>query len=143
MADVNYIRNIISAFIDQLGGDLYKQRVSKNCWIFPRGSITMSILIWENEDNPDQTMIICSTRVMKVPLKTALPFYRKLLELNFRMLGRCAFAIDEKNFVVLHASRKIKDLNIGELVCMVNDVSILSDMYDDVLLNEFGRENAL
>jgi hypothetical protein len=143
MADINRIRNLIGEFIDEMGGDSYEQRINKNHWLFPRGSIVMSIILLEDEEDHVNDIIVCGTRVMKVPLKMALPFYRKLLEVNHLMVGRCSFSIDDENVVHLMASRLIEDLDHSELGDIIQLVSAFSDKYDDILLDEFGRENEI
>jgi hypothetical protein len=143
MADINKLRSLIGEFIDEMGGDSYEQRIDKNLWLFPHGSVVMSIFLLEDEEDPDDGMIVCGTRVMKVPLKMALPFYRKLLEANYQMLGRCSFSIDAENVVHLQASRLIEDLDYSELRDIIHIVSGYSDRYDDILLDEFGRENEI
>lgn len=143
MTDIKECRALVCQFIDDLGLDSFEQRSDKNSWWLERGSAFVSILIFENQEDSDASMIFATANIMKVPLHKALPFYRKLLEINSSLCGRCAFSVTDENLVHVTTGRPIRDLDESELEYLVHTVAWAADKYDDLLLDEFGRENAL
>jgi hypothetical protein len=143
MSDIPRIRNLISAAIDTLGGDSYEDRLDKNVWRFKLGSAVGLIVLVEDTDDPTDSDIFVLFRIMKVPLQKALPFYRRLLELNFALSGKAAFCVDDENTVCLQSGRIIRDLDATEIMDLIHRTAWIADKYDDVLLDEFGKENSL
>jgi hypothetical protein len=136
------VRNMISSVIDRFGGDSYEARVDRNTWRITSGSATGFILIFENAEDEESTELMIIFPVMRVPVAKSLAFYRRLLEINTSLRGRAAFAVNEDNAVTLVTGRTIRDLDLNELASMVIVTAALADDYDDILLDEFGRENA-
>lgn len=68
--------------------------------------------------------------------KEALFCYR-LLQLNDTMGGVASFAIQPDGWVVLHAGRSIKGMDIHEFKVTVRSVGKFADLYDDQLFDEF------
>jgi hypothetical protein len=143
VSDIPRIRNLISAVIDNLGGDSYDDRLEKNAWRFKLGSAVGLIVLLEDSDDPTNSDIFVLFRIMKVPLQKALPFYRRLLELNYVLSGKAAFCVDDENTVCLQSGRTIRDVDASELTDAIHRTAWIADKYDDILLDEFGRENAL
>ncbi|HYH85576.1 MAG TPA: YbjN domain-containing protein [Pyrinomonadaceae bacterium] len=137
------VRNLVSGVIDRFGGDSYESRVDKNTWRIKVGSAGGFIVLFENQNDADSSDLMVFFPLMRVPLAKSLPFYRRLLEMNRGLLGKAAFAVDEDNVVSLLAGRKIFGLDPNELADLMLRTATLADHYDDVLLDEFGRENAL
>ena len=137
------VRNLVSSVIDRFGGDSYESRVDKDTWRIKVGSAGGFVVLFENKDDTDNSDLMVFFPLMRVPLAKSLPFYRRLLEMNRGLLGKAAFAVDEENVVSLLAGRKIFGLDPNELADLMMRTATLADHYDDVLLDEFGRENAL
>jgi hypothetical protein len=137
------VRNLISSVIDRFGGDSYESRVDKNTWRIGIGSAGGYIALLENKENADNSDIIIYFPIMKVPLEKSMPFYRRLLELNRGLLGKASFAVDDENTVSIISGRSIIDIDPNEMADLIIRTARMADYYDDVLLDEFGRENAL
>jgi len=137
------VLNLIASVIDRFGGDSYESRVDKNTWRINVGSAGGFVALFEDQDDPDSSDLLVFFPLMRVPLAKSLAFYRRLLEINDELFGKAAFAVDKENVVSLLAGRKIFDLDPDELAELMLHTSTLADYYDDVLLDEFGRENAL
>jgi hypothetical protein len=134
---------MISSVIDRFGGDSYEARVDKNTWRITSGSATGFIALFENAEDEEGTELMILFPVMQVPVAKSLAFYRRLLEINNNLRGRASFAINPDNMVILVTGRTIRDLDPNELASMVIVTAALADDYDDLLLDEFGREHAL
>jgi hypothetical protein len=137
------VRNLISSVIDRFGGDSYDSRVDKNTWRVGIGSAGGYIGLMENKDDADNSDILVYFPLMKVPVDKAMPFYRRLLELNRGLMGKASFAVDDENTVSIIAGRSIVDIDPNEMADIIIRTARMADYYDDVLLDEFGRENAL
>ncbi len=136
------VRNMISSVIDRFGGDSYEARVDKNTWSITSGSAAGFIVLFEHAEDEESSELMLIFPVMRVPVAKSLAFYRRLLEINNNLHGRAAFAVNQDNTVILTTGRTIRDMDLNELASMVIITATLADDYDDVLLDEFGKENA-
>jgi hypothetical protein len=143
MTDLASIRNLVSGVIDALGGDSYESRFDKDSWHISMGSADGMIVFFPDDEDPGDSDILVHFTIMKVPLSKALPFYRRLLEINSRFHGKATLSINDDNEVCLQAGRLAKDLNVSEMFDLINRTASLADRYDDELLDEFGWEHAL
>jgi hypothetical protein len=109
----------------------------KTLWSAYRGSALIYTEIF-NMNNIDYIEISCP--VMKIPSKNLLPFYRKLLELNFQLIGVKFFV--KQDLLYLAVNRELKGLDPDELKIMVNRVSNNADKLDDLLITEFKTQEA-
>lgn len=108
-----------------------------------RGSAHGSVRVVTGPDQ-SESLVVVRLSLMKVPEAAGTAFYERLLELNHAAYGRAAFSIDEDRGVVfLTSGRPVADLDPGELIDLILWTSEYADDLDDVLLAEFGRENAL
>lgn len=139
MTTLAEVRNLVSIVLDDLGADSYEARVDKNTWRIAAGSVSGFIFLIEDQANPQSSSIVIGFPVMKIPAEKVLPFYRRLLEYNYVLSGRAAFAINDSNLVILHAGRLILDLDASELRDLILRTASIADHYDDILLNEFGQ----
>jgi hypothetical protein len=57
--------------------------------------------------------------------------------------GQGAFAVDDENTASIIAGRSIVDIDPNEMADIIIRTARMADYYDDVLLDEFGRGNAL
>jgi hypothetical protein len=107
----------------------------KTLWSAYRGSALIFIEIF-SMNNIEYIEISCP--IMKIPSKKLLPFYRKLLELNFQLMGVKFFI--KQDILYLAANRELKGLDSDELKLMVNRVSGNADKSDDILIAEFKTQ---
>jgi len=143
VSDLSRVRNMISSVIDDLGGDSYDDRLERNAWRFRLGSAIGTVVLIEDEREEEDSDVSIIFPIMKLPVDKALPFYRRLLEVNYALNGKAAFCIDENNAVCLLAGRVMRDIDPSELADLIHRTAWIADKYDDLLLDEFGRENAL
>lgn len=136
-------RQMISAALDAFGVDSYESRLDKNTWGVRKGTARGLVWVRLDETNLDWSNIGASFPVMKVPLPKALPFYRRLLEMNHAYAGRVALSVDDTNTVWVVTSRPLDGLDAGEVIDLIDAAASIADIVDDELLNEFGREYAL
>ena len=76
---------------------------------------------------------------MKIPSKNLLPFYRRLLETNYQLIGVSFFL--KQDILYLSANRELKGLDPEELRLMEDRVSFNADKLDDLLIEEFKSYN--
>jgi hypothetical protein len=129
--------------LDSIGIDSYDARMDRNCWRIQCGSATGEIHLVLDAEEPQASLVSVRFRIMRVPLGAPLPLYRRLLEYNDSFMGVKAFAVDASNVVWLVAGRSIRDMDGSELNELVTKTSHYADHYDDVLLDEFGREHTI
>jgi hypothetical protein len=101
-----------------------------------RGSATVGINVLE-----DHGLILLLSKIMAVPNKRQLEFFRKLLELNYSATSNAAFAIDKQSDnVYLRASRPVSGLDYEEFEEMLHAVATVADEWDDKLIAEFEED---
>ena len=124
---------MINDFIASLGIDPEQcRRRPRQLWSLYKGSALVYIEIFK-ADNMD--FIEASSPIMKMPSRNLLIFYRKLLELNFQLLGVKFLVRDE--WVYLSENRQLKGMDFDELKTMVERVGSFADQWDDPLIEEF------
>lgn len=133
---------MIESFLQSAGIDSYEARIDEDVWLFRRGSAGGHLALIEDQDEPDWSRLYISYAIMRVPRDQETRFYRKLLELNDHFGGTCSFSVDEQDVVWISAGRKLTGLDVSELEDLVLRTGFYADKYDDVLLDEFGREHA-
>ena len=131
--DVTKYEKMISDFIASLGVDPEQCRHRpRPLWSLYKGSALVYIEIFK-ADNID--FIEASSPIMKMPSRNLLVFYRKLLELNFQLLGVKFLMRDESLY--LSENRQLKGMDFDELKVMVERVGSFADQWDDPLIEEF------
>ncbi|CAN5906285.1 hypothetical protein BH23GEM7_BH23GEM7_01800 [soil metagenome] len=136
------VREMVESFLQTQGIDSFEAHVDDDMWVFRRGSASGHIALIEDEEEPEWSRLYVSFAVMKVPLSRALRFYRRLLEINDELGGTCSFSVDSTDVVWLSAGRKIEGLDLAELNELVMRTGFYADRYDDMLLDEYGREHS-
>ncbi|CAN5597939.1 hypothetical protein BH24GEM3_BH24GEM3_02940 [soil metagenome] len=136
------VREMVESFLHTQGIDSFEAHVDDDMWVFRRGSASGHIALIEDEEEPEWSRLYVSFAVMKVPLSRALRFYRRLLEINDELGGTCSFSVDSTDVVWLSAGRKIEGLDLAELNELVMRTGFYADRYDDMLLDEYGREHS-
>jgi hypothetical protein len=133
---------MIQSFLQTAGIDTFEARIDEDVWLFRRGSAGGHIALIDDPEQPEWSRLYVSYAVMRVPLEQAAAFYRRLLELNDHFGGLCSFSVDASDVVWLNAGRRLEGLDVNELEDLVMRTGYYADRYDDLLLDEFGREHA-
>jgi len=90
---------------------------------------------------PDENYLILRSGFMRIPKENPLPFFRKLLVLNFRDTLDAFFSIDdERDMVFVNLRRPLEGLDYEEFARSLIIVAEVSDQYDKPLIEEFGSE---
>jgi hypothetical protein len=105
-----------------------------------RGSAHGTVGIVSNPRDPSVHLLLITLNIMRAPDRDRDAFFRRLLELNGNLLGRASFWVGQDDVVRLHSGRPLEDLDPSELVDTILWTSEQADYFDDVLLEEFGRE---
>lgn len=143
MTQIDLVRQAIRKVIDDFGGDSETQRMDDNSWVFRKGSATGFIMVHEDGQNPGNGDLLVVCEIMRVPVERETDFYRRLLELNDTLCGKAAFCVNQEDVVLLQAGRKLEGIGPSEITDLMLRTAALADRYDDVLLDEFGKEHGM
>ena len=131
--DLPFYEKMVNDLIASHGLDPEKCRYRpKTLWSAYRGS---ALIYTEIFPLNDVYYIEISCPVMKIPSKNLLPFYRRLLEINYQLIGVKFFL--KQDILYLSANRELKGLDAEELKLMEDRVSFNADKLDDQLIEEF------
>ncbi len=131
--DIAYYEKMVNDLLTSFGLDPEKCRHRpKTLWSAYRGSALIYTEIFKL-DNIDYIEISCP--IMLLPSRNLLPFYRRLLEINFQLMGIKFFVRDQ--WVYIAENRELKGLNFEELKAMEERVSYHADRLDEQLIEEF------
>uniref|UniRef100_A0A7C4TCK9 Uncharacterized protein n=1 Tax=candidate division WOR-3 bacterium TaxID=2052148 RepID=A0A7C4TCK9_UNCW3 len=134
--DIAYYEKMVNDLLSSFGLDPEKCRHRpKTLWSAYRGSALIYTEIFKIEDI-DYIEISCP--IMLLPSKNLLPFYRKLLEINFQLMGVKFFVRDQ--WVYISENRELKGLDFEELKAMEERVSYHADRLDEILIEEFKSQ---
>jgi len=134
--DITYYEKMVNDLLSSFGLDPEKCRHRpKTLWSAYRGSALIYTEIFKIEDI-DYIEISCP--IMLLPSKNLLPFYRKLLEINFQLMGVKFFVRDQ--WVYISENRELKGLDFEELKAMEERVSYHADRLDEILIEEFKSQ---
>lgn len=133
---------LIKRFIEGLGLDPERARVdvpgeNNYGWSLMRGSAPMVVFVRAPRDTETTPMLRVVSPIVKIDALTEVALCRRLLELNGRGLGPCAFGLLDDRVAVI-AERRTTDLEPDELSHLIKHVGTIGDHYDDVLVAEFG-----
>ena len=102
--------------------------------IFCRGSAIIHIFFYEEADVPFVNFL---APIVKLPPQNLLPFYRRLLELNFQLCGAVSLGVNEDViFVCMQSS--IEGLTEIGLAEIIETIGVQVDELDDLLHEEFN-----
>lgn len=104
-----------------------------------RGSATGFVLVIPADERSGDLVLMVRLEIMAVPAEPDARFFRRLLEINHGFLGRAAFSAGPDGKVHLTAGRPLEDLDPSEVVDLILWTSEQADLYDDMLLREFGE----
>ena len=136
--DIAFYEKMIDDLLASYGLDPEKCRHRpKTLWSAYRGSALIYTEIFKLNDI-DYIEVSCP--IMNLPSRNLLPFYRRLLEINFQLMAVKFFVRDD--LLYLSENRELKGLDKDELAAMQNRVSYNADKLDDELITEFKtRDN--
>ncbi len=131
--DIAYYEKVVNDLLSSFGLDPEKCRHRpRTLWSAYRGSALVYIDIFKLEDI---NYIEISCPIMLLPSRNLLVFYKKLLELNYQLMGVKFFVRDQ--WVYLAENRELKGLDSDELKGMIERVSYHADRLDEGLIEEF------
>lgn len=131
--DYSFYEKMVDELLASYGLDPEKCRHRpKRLWSAYRGSALIYTEIF-NLDGIDYIEVSCP--VMTIPSRNLLPFYRRLLEVNFELMGVKFFL--KQDLVYLSENRQLQGLDKDELHQMQERVSRNADRLDDQLIMEF------
>ncbi|MEO0126470.1 MAG: YbjN domain-containing protein [candidate division WOR-3 bacterium] len=131
--DIACYEKMVNDLLASFGLDPEKCRHRpRTLWSAYRGSALIYIDIFKLEDI-DYVEISCP--LMLLPSRNLLPFYKRLLELNYQLMGAKFFVRDQ--WVYLAENRELKGLDSEELKAMIERVSYHADRLDEALIEEF------
>jgi hypothetical protein len=136
-------RTMVRDAIRGLGGDPEKAGIpgTTDTWLVRKGSAGVVVRLLPEDAKGRSAFLQFTSPVMKVPPDAG--FYEKLARLNFEMGGLATFSVTPANEVHLTAARTIDGLTPPEIAHALAQVAYYSDLYDDQLLNAYGRQYAM
>jgi hypothetical protein len=134
--DIAHYEKMVNDLLSSFGLDPEKCRHRpKTLWSAYRGSALIYTEIFKL-DNIYYIEISCP--IMLLPSRNLLPFYRKLLETNFQLMGIKFFVRDQ--WVYIAENRELKGLDFEELKAMEERISYHADRLDEALIEEFKSQ---
>ena len=127
---------LISDFLKNCG-EAEKGFVNEKEWWIVNGSVRVQIFLTTLEEDAE---LIVAANLLKTEEVTP-ELYQYVLQLNgsFKLKG-AAFGIRNKQ-LILSFVRPVEGLDPEELEWMIACIAILSDEYDDFLINKFGASH--
>jgi hypothetical protein len=133
------VRSMIGDAIKALGANPEQAKTGPDTWLVSKGSAAVVVRIMSADGKT--AFLQVASPVMKLPSNPAI--FEKLLRHNFEMGGLATFSVSPTNEVHLSTARSIDGLSSNEVAQLVAQVAHFSDLYDDHLLDEFGRQHKL
>jgi hypothetical protein len=134
------VRAMVEVAIKGLGGDPAKAATGPDAWLVARHSAEVVVRLVQPDPEKSAYLQILSP-VMRVPPNAA--FKDRLLALNHEMGGLATFCVTPQGEVHLLSARSTEGVSAPEIARVIAEVAHFSDLYDDRLLDEFGREHGL
>lgn len=138
---VDATRTMIADAIKGLGANPDQSRIGPDTWMVAKGSAAVIVRLVTNDPKSKFAFVQVASPVMKVP--AAEGFHQELLRLNFEMGGLATFSETPSGEVHLASSRTIEGIGNAEIAQLVAQVAHFSDLYDDKLLDKYGRQHAI
>lgn len=129
----------IETALGGLGGDPVQARAGDRQWLVAKGTAVVLVRLVPQEGKHPYLQLV--SPVMKAPKDPR--FRDRLLDLNFEMGGLATFALTPGGEAHLLFARTTENLTATELAQLVANLAHFGDLYDDPLLEEFGRDLAL
>jgi hypothetical protein len=105
-------------------------------WGLTCGSAHLFVFLTSSPNSEDNYIHVVAP-VFRPPDEVDSALWRRLLELNGRVLTGAAFGLRDGE-VVVTTDRSTQDLDRGEVEDMIRRIGDYADLYDDALVREFG-----
>ena len=138
---VDKTRTMIGDAIKGLGASPDQAKIGPDTWLVAKGSAAVVVRLVAQDAKSKFAFLQVASPVMKTPPTAG--FHEKLLKLNFEMGGLATFGVTPTGEVHLTTARTIEGISSSEIAQLVAQVAHFSDLYDDKLLTEFGRQYAI
>lgn len=135
------VRKMVADAITALGGDPKQASIAPDTWLVAKRSATVMIRLVPQADAQRSPYLQVVSPVMKVPAGNA--WKDRLHDLNYEMGGLCTLTVTPAGEIQLMSARTIDGITPTEVAQEIAQVAHFSDLYDDKLLEEFGRQYAL
>lgn len=136
------VRRLMQDALQALGADPALAKIADDTWLVGKNSAAVVVRILPHDDPEKAPHLQLASPIMRAPKGDA-KLRERLLEMNYQMAGMAAFCITPGNEVHLLSSRLTDGITPTEIAQVVSQVTHFSDLYDDLLLDEFGRDLAL
>jgi hypothetical protein len=140
-SSVDKTRTMIQDAIKGLGASPDAARAGPDTWLVVKGSAAVLVRLIAQDAKSKFAFVQVASPVMKVPPNAG--FYERIAKLNFEMGGLATFGVTPTNEVHLTTARTIEGISPQEIAQLVAQVAHFSDLYDDKLLTEYGRQHAI
>lgn len=134
-------RGMVGDAIKGLGGNPDQAKVRPDTWLVGKGSAAVVVRLVPQDERSKSGFLQVASPVMRAPPTQA--FHERLLRLNFEMGGLATFGVTPQNEVHLTTARTLDGISPTEIAQLMAQIAHFSDLYDDKLLTEFGRQYAL
>ena len=141
--DLATLRTAIPDLVARLGLDPDEAVLEPDAWVLQYGSVAGYIALLQEEGPEGDPFVYVRFMVLRVPPHDPGPLLRRLLEYNHSLGAVAAFSVDPRDRVWLAAGRHASHLEHEGLEALVAETAALADRYDDELIREFGRQNAV
>ena len=137
---VSVLRDMISRAIDDLGGDSYAQRFSRDGWNLQHGSAQGIVGVAPNVETPGTSGVMVAFRIMNMPNERGSHLSAALLDINFRLAGTAAFGIEDGQVVWLLSGRNMEGISDVEIRTMISETARVADHFGAELIRRFGQD---
>jgi hypothetical protein len=136
---------MVEAVLTHMGVDPAESRLPRSegaadnegpSWGLTCGSAHLFVFLTSSPNSEDNYIHVVAP-VFRPPDDAGSALWRRLLELNGRVLTCAAFGLRDGE-VVVTTDRSTQDLDRGEIEDMIRRIGDYADLYDDTLVQEFG-----
>lgn len=138
---IEKVRKMVADAITALGGDPKQANIAPDTWLVSKSSAAVMVRLVPQADPQRSPYLQVVSPVMKVPAGNA--WKDRVLDLNYEMGGLCTLTATPAGELQLMSARTIDGITPTEVAQEIAQVAHFSDLYDDKLLQEFGRQYAL
>lgn len=135
------VRKMVADAIQALGGDPKAANIAPDTWLVAKRSATVMVRLVPQAEADRSPYLQVVSPLMKVPAGNA--WKDRLLDMNYEMGGLCTICPTPAGEIHLFSARTIDGITPTEVAQEIAQVAHFSDLYDDRLLDEFGRQYAL